>query len=224
MSNFLHRVGIMKRSPSPVFPMASITQVGASSSTAETITAPAGIVFGDILVLLQYSDGFFTLPTAVVPTGFVNVVNSTDTGRRTIASVKIADGTEAGATLTGMNATGFGTTNAKAMEVFRGDAAAVQLETKGALGAVIDGNPVAQVQTIASETAPLIVIGGYGAGAAISPRTWTPGPVQGEVNPNTTLYLAYQIFNSSPANTTIDMDDEGSGNGLQSFTLIPYKV
>ena len=38
----------------------------------------------------------------------------------------------------------------------------------------------------------------------------------GEVANGTTPYLAYKVYNSSPANVSVDMDDEGDGNTLQS--------
>jgi hypothetical protein len=221
-------IGFGDRRRSLVTPMTTITQEGSSTSTnSATITAPATIQAGDILILAQYSSSLTSVPTAVFPSGFTTVVNTGGVEARAIISYKIADGSEASAVFTGMDATGTDQFDAKAMYVFRGDAAAVSVTISDVNGEVqTSGNPAAQVKNIASEVAPLVVIGSFGTEptGTVDPRTWTPGPKDGEINPTNQFYLAYEIFTSGWADTTIDMADEGFGNALQSFYFIPYKA
>lgn len=123
---------------------------------------------------------------------------------------KLALGTETGA-LTGMS----GTANAKAMYVFRGNVPAALITVADVAGQITNANPTAQVVDASGGVAPLIVIGAYGSANAVDPRTFSTTK-DGEINPSAFLYLAYKIYNSSPADSSIDMDDEGDVNILQS--------
>jgi len=67
----------------------------------------------------------------------------------------------------------------------------------------------------------LIVLGCYVAAInAVNPRTFNPakdGEIQATaVDGPEDLWLAYKIYNSSPADVSIDMDDEGLFNALVS--------
>jgi hypothetical protein len=196
----------------------SLTVPASATSTATTITAPADIQAGDVLLLLdKASDIDGGSPTAVVPTGFTNISTLNDTSVQTqICSYKIADGSEASSTITGMVG---GNNVRKAMIVIRPDAPATAVNV-GSLGAEIsNANPAAKSVTASAGSPALIVIGAYGnAFAAISPRTFST-TADAEITPATNLYLAYKIYNSSPADTSIDMDDEGTSNALQGFYL-----
>lgn len=181
-----------------------------------TVTAPAGILRGDLIVLLDRVSQT-GLPTAVVPSGFTQIRSDNDgSSVRMIPSYKIALGTEGGTSITGMAAGSF--EDGKALAVFRGNVPISGVSIASSAGQITNGNPTSQNVTAASGVSPLIVIGGYASNAAVNPRTFTPAK-DGEINPDTLLYLAYKIYNADPADTAIDMDDEGSGNGLQSFYL-----
>lgn len=190
----------------------SVAFQASAISTAATITAPATINAGDILVLADNAIGTVT-PSTVVPTGFTSVVNTNDGIMRQIVSYKIADGTEDGGTITGMNGNQF---NAKALLQFRPDTAASSLALSTPNAQVTDANPTAQNVAASGGAVPLIVFAAYCSGGAVSPRTFSPAK-DGEVTPDTFLYLAYKIYNSAPANVSVDMDDEGNSNMLQSF-------
>lgn len=200
--------------------LTSITQVLSATSTSSTINFPGGIQSGDLIVLIDRGFQASTTPPAdVTPTGFTRVGSSL-TLASGLASVrqnawyKKADGTESGA-LTGLNAD---FANDKVMIVFRGNTPASTLTLGGSGAEITDGNPAAQNCPASGGLAPLVVLGAYGSSGAVNPRTFSTTK-DGEVNSSTSLYLAWKIYNSSPANSSIDMDDEGNLNTLQSFYI-----
>jgi len=198
--------------------LTTLSQVASATSIGNTITGPAGIQAGDLLVLWDVAaNAGATTPTTVVPTGFTSIANLvTDVEVRSILSTKIADGSEASASLTGMNGN---SENNKALYVFRGNvpiltATPTDVATEGQ-----NGNPAAQTVNASGATVPLVVLAGYyTAGAAVDPRTFTPAK-DGEVNPEAWMYLAYKLYNAAPADVTVDMDDEGTRNVLVSCYL-----
>jgi hypothetical protein len=197
--------------------LTSITQVGSSTSTAATITLPADIQAGDLIVLFDGGASEFTAPTAVTPTGFTNRANNTSSalggfiGIRGMISTKLAVGSEGSSSITGMNGD---LDNTKAVYVFRGNVPAASLVSSTFNGQGTTGNPTSQNVAASGGTAPLVVLGGYFSEGSVDPRTMSPAK-DGEVSPATVLYLAYKIYNSSPSDVSVDMDDEG-GNVLQS--------
>jgi hypothetical protein len=118
-----------------------------------------------------------------------------------------------------------GLTNRKVLLVFRPNVPATAYTPQDAAGEVNDGNPSAQTVNASGGLAPLVVFGAYserGSGGGVNPRTFTVGgsaAKDGEVNSTSFCYLAWKIYNSSPADVVVDMDDEGAGNGLQSFYI-----
>lgn len=200
----------------------TITQVASATSTANTIVAPANIIAGDILVLLDRAISTITSPTAVVPTGFTSISNLTGSvpsafgSQRQIASFKLAVGTEGGGTITGMDGN---VSDSKVLVVFRPSIPAILLTLLGVGGQSIATDPTAQVVPSSAGAPPLIVLGFYGVSAGtIDPCIMTPDK-DGEVAQGTVNYIAWKIFNTSPLNVSVDMDDEDTdagGNILQS--------
>ena len=111
-----------------------------------------------------------------------------------------------------MNGTG---SDDKVLLVFRGNKAASSLNVASVNSEATAGNPTSQTVTSSGGTPPLVVLGGYGADTTLTPRTFSPAK-DGEVNSSIYAYLAWKIYNSSPANVSIDMDDNGGANILQS--------
>jgi hypothetical protein len=197
--------------------LSTITAALSATSTASTITFPGGIIAGDLIVLLDVASTAGSPPSAVTPSGFTQIGSSiTGTSTRQTLWLKLAAGTETG-NLTGMN----GTTNRKAMYVFRGNVAATAVNSGSVGGQMTAGNPTAQNVTASSGTPPLVVIGAYsvfGSSATVNPRTMSPAK-DGEIEAGgagADAWLAYKIYNSSPSDVSVDMDDEFSDNGLQS--------
>jgi hypothetical protein len=187
-----------------------------ATSNAATITGPASIVAGDIIVLLDRAGNTGSVPGLVTPTGFTSINNVTDGSfYRQNLSYKVATGTEAGASITGMSYGGAGYTW-KAMAVFRASGEVESVSVVDAAGESSGGNPTAQSVSAGSGITPLVVIGAYSTHyATVDPRTFSTTK-DGEISPDVSLYLAYKIYNSSPADSSIDMDDEGTNNALQS--------
>jgi hypothetical protein len=212
--------------------LTSITQVLSATSTATTITAPSGIQAGDLIVMADGSAGSFGTPADVVPTGFTGIETNTTGGSRLRCSYKLADGSEGGASITGMEAGGFGST-AKVIYVFRGNVAAstLTLSTPGNQGTT--GNPSAQTISASGGVAPLVALGFYycaenNFNGLVNPRTFTvggsdakDGELESNANPgggafSSDTWIAYKIYSSAPQDVSVDMDDEGDANNLMS--------
>lgn len=190
----------------------------ATAENSETIEVPAGIQAGDLIVLLDYAEEVGA-PLDTHPSGFTRLLEYGESASVSnhesvmILSYKLAVGNESGQTLTGMDGDGI----AKALVVFRSDppiesvAAAVDVD-----GDNTNGNPDPINIPAGSQTPPLIAFGCYGSAGNISPRTMSPTK-DGEVGLNeedASAWLAWKIYESSPADVQIDMDDEGNLNTL----------
>ena len=199
----------------------SMTFQTSAISNAATLALPGTIQVGDVLVLADLAEGSAT-PTQVIPTGWTSLSTITSGVRRQSMAAKIAQAGDAGSTITGINGN---SSNQKALAVFRPNIAATALNVRSVFGGQgTNADPTAQTVASGSGVAPLIVLGAYGSNGAISPRSLTISGTEakdGEVansQGNLQLYLAYKIFNSSPANAVIDMGDHGT-NFLQSGSL-----
>ncbi len=205
--------------------LTEVTMVASATNGDSTLTAPANIIAGDLLIVLDWAlNTTATLPTTAIPSGFTSASNSSiaanagANGTRLIASYKLADGSEASSNFTCMSATA---TVRNVMAVFRGNIPALSLTLASVAAQATDGNPTAQVVSSSGGVAPLVVFGCYagpaGAGS-LDPRTMSPAK-DSELNFDNVMYLAWKIYNSAPADVTVDMDDEGGGNNLMSFYI-----
>jgi hypothetical protein len=184
-------------------------------SSAGTITAPSDIVAGDLLVLYDNAANTSGFPTSVIPSGWaspaiINQTGGSGSNRRVIVSMKIADGTEAGATITGMDGT---LLDAKVLIVFSTNGAT----TSSAFDAAVEitqGDPAQQTINASSGSPPLVCIGFSriegGGGATMTPTQ------DGTAGTGTHIGY-YKIYNSSPADVTFDAADGGNNNMLMSF-------
>lgn len=194
----------------------SISVFDSATASDTNITAPAGIIRGDLFILLDRAvDGSF--PTTVIPSGFSSWANQTFNAGggnlyRVILSYKIAIGNEGSSSLTGMSPEG-----TKALYVFRGNAPITRAFPSLANSEATSGNPSPQTVTTTSGGTPSIVIGSYvcSFAGAVNPRTMTPAK-DGEISANPAVFLAYKIYNSNQEDVSVDMDDESDANILQS--------
>lgn len=203
----------------------SIAYVTHTTSTGGTITAPAsGIEPGDLLVLIQYSQ---SIPSAgpgtdVTPDGFtdmppspsINGGGGTNRSGRMSGKYKIADGSEDGATITGMN----DSLDDKILIQYRADAPLASLSVATAVIDATTGNPAQQTLLAGSGTPPVLGITAFGATGTVSPRTTSITPDH-EMTSSSHLYAHDFVQNSSPSNYTWDMDDEGTANVLYGVYL-----
>lgn len=194
----------------------TLSYFASASSAAATINYPASIQAGDLIVLFdsatEYSSGYTTL---VIPSGYTAITtfdyNYTITYLRTAVSYKIANGSETGS-VTGMNAT----SNAKAMLVFRGSSAISSI-TSVPIGTNITSLDPASINVTASGGTPPLIVFGYFRGE--SSPTVTFSPTQDGSVASVYTQARYKIYNASPADTTVDINDTGNINFDCGFYL-----
>lgn len=186
-----------------------------ATSTTQTITAPSSVRNGDLLVLYDSAQNLLntTIPTSVTPTGFTSILDNTvGTNRRIICSYKVATNSDASATITGMNGDN---NNSKILLVF---------STKGRASVSVfdigyeatNNDPIAQTITSGSGRAPLVAI----CFIRNSDGNYSMTPTQdGVVTVGTAEFGLYKIYNSTPADVTVDTTDGGNNNFLISFYI-----
>lgn len=194
---------------------ASIAFFASATSTASTITLPASIDAGDLILLLQESNSSTVTVTPVTPTGFTNLVNINIafgfTGEiRVMVDYKLADGTETGS-ITGMNSS----TNNKILAIFRRSPAASALSFSTPTTQTTSGDPTSQNIAASGGTVPLIGIGGFYSSGGLIGKSFSPA-ADASIAVGTGLNFDYKIYNSSPVNITIDEADGGT-NALVGF-------
>lgn len=183
-----------------------------SSVGSATVTAPATIEKGDLLLLADYGRDSGAGST-VIPTGFSAatsfVSGNTGFGRFTY---KIADGTEDGATITGQD---MDTADNKVLMQFRAtNGPIVALKVGTSVGTCTSANPAQQTNLAAAGHGVDLGFVYFGSSGVIDPRTTSITPT-GELNAGgTTFHVQYYIQTSAPASYTWDMDDEGTANCL----------
>ena len=197
-----------------------------SSGSSTTVPYPSGLSSGDLLLMYDFKVNMSsTIPTAVTPSGFTNIMNASSAspfGHRIMIHKRKADGTETGS-VSGMTING---ANAKFILAFRASTVPTtwdHFDIDATTG--IAGDPTAQTVTSGSGTPPLIVFGFYGIlTGTLSPRTFTPSK-DAEISETfdgrtaDSHYAAWKIYNDSPADVSIDMEDEGPGNFLNSLYM-----
>jgi hypothetical protein len=211
--------------PSGVSALTSVSLFASANSAAATLTFPAGIIAGDVLVLHDLAVNTSGAPANVTPTGFTPALGGVLGTTRSNVFVRLANGTESG-NLTGMDGTSL---DRKLLAVLRGNRSIVTTSPPLDGEAIITaGNPAGFVPTSSLGTYPTLVIACYAVSAAgpIDPRTFTVGgqPAKdGEVSDaGGTMWIAWKLFpiGATPADCTVDMEDETTGNNsLGSFFL-----
>lgn len=191
----------------------SISFFNSSVSSLSTISMPASIQAGDLAILCDYALNASGAPADVVPSLFTQFGTSLvmATNYKRILSYKVLDGTET--TITGMNGT---SANRKTLIVFR-KASGTWSAPQDVAEQTTSGDPSAQVVNVSGESNPVVVIGSYAGTGTVSTRTMTPTKDSEVTAANNVNYLAWCVYNSSPADTTVDMGDSGTGNILSSF-------
>jgi hypothetical protein len=208
-------------------PPASIVAVPvASVSFSDSITSgttdgqigfPALAEPGDLAVAFFYASVITGSLPDVIPAGWTGLagvsrtVSATTRRSRHCCKILTAEDISAGS-ITGIT----GSTEAKVMLTFRPDTAIndVTVSTWNAESTAAD--PASQTVTASGQSAPLIVFGvacAVQTGAAFS----TASPAfDATVIANSRNRVGYKVYNASPANHTIDMNDLGSDNSLAS--------
>lgn len=185
-----------------------------ATSTASTVTWPT-VAAGDIAYLFDAAANNSGSPTLVTPSGFTSIVSEAwATYWASGISQRICDGSETGS-ITGMAGTN---SNNKVLLVFRGTRAVASVENSTPTKQGTTGNPSSQNISASGQATPLIVLGmAYSGSGAVAFATASPAFDATVVNSASRLMVGYKIYNSSPANHAIDMNDLGSANYLAGF-------
>lgn len=192
----------------------SITQVASATSTTGTLTAPANIQAGDLLVIVQRSSSdTSTPPSAVTPSGFLtanNVSNSTGGGKsfasRQIVNYKLATGAEASTNFSVMTGSDVDASidQRSIMVVFRPNVPASAIVLADVEGAMSNGGVGPFTIASGSGIVPLVAIYSFGGfDVSISAPLSTPaedGDVFNAAGNNNDISLSWKIYNTSPAN------------------------
>lgn len=200
----------------------AFTFVASATSTGTTITIPATAQPGDLAVLFNAIGA--SSVTAAVPTGFTSIIDTSLLGglggdNRSIASYKRLVTGEPNSVITGMTGgdAGFRT---MIMLVFRPIGRIAVVTIPAWTGQATDGNPTLQTVVALGLPVPLIVFGlawaftaGTVAFSTASPAFDATVTLDGG---SAYLIVGYKIYNSAPADHSIDKNDDGSGNTLQS--------
>jgi hypothetical protein len=179
-----------------------------ATSTEHQIIVPASIQAGDLFVIFKSGFGLGA-PATVTPAGFTNIFNVPSSTGRFTAWYKIADGTEAGATLTLDNSL----SDRIVLAVFRGNRSIASVRVYDVEAVLTGSDPAPQTITAGAGTPPLIV-----CGADLD--SFSPAP-DGSIVAGASFTVSYKIFNvgDTLVNVTIDRGDAGDANDLGGFYI-----
>ena len=214
--------GLMPKGAAPTLSWTFVGSCQATGTTLDFSALSAGsIQANDVALYIDYA-GAENPPTAVTPSGFTNIVNTSgaiEPGARAMASWKKLLGSEG--SVTGMSAsTGGGSAdNNKIGLVFRPsiDFTTMTFSTPQNRG-IIDSNPAAITVDPSAETIPVVLIGiGATYQGTVTFSTASPA-FDAQINlSDNDMRVGYKIYNSSPLSHSIDINDLGSANWLAGF-------
>lgn len=191
-----------------------------ATSTSSTIVIPAGAQIGDLAVLIDQADTNFGPPSQVIPTDWTLIDGNFFNDVRTVSSYKFLEAGDPGATITGMNGNN---SDCKVMLVFKGVHGTALTINDHAIQA--NNNSGISPQTINASDATerrVIVIGASGIESTFGGTEFvTESPAFDDiVDANSEqLIVGYSIYNGEADDHTIDMDNSGAGNYLESFYI-----
>lgn len=195
-----------------------ITFVGSGNSTAQTVTWPGGLTSECFAVLHDHAINSIGSPTEVIPTDFTLVPGvsvAASTSRYTCTYKYPLTGLESGS-LTGQNGN---SSNEKVLLVFKIAGGDNVVNFGGILTSMTDANPTAQTTNTGGTNLPSIFLGQTSSPTNTTSFVTASPVFDGTVSiSNTRMIAGYKIYNSAPADHTIDMNDLGNRNTLSSFT------
>lgn len=173
---------------------------------------------GDLFVVFASGDGGFNTPSILTPSGWETAISASNSFTDTAWGIhwKILD---SGDNQT-YNFVSSGASRYCLIYKFFTSPTSVVADLIAAEDN--SGNPGSQTKTISAITVPLIVFGAFSADTSSSFTTsfsTTEDDSTTAVDGSFRCYFEHKVYNSSPANTTIDMGDEGSINFLASFII-----
>jgi hypothetical protein len=187
-------------------------------SNAPTITTPASVLTNDFGILVDIAyNGTAATPSSVTPTNWTNrhdTSGAVGTARnRLMVSSKVLTTAEASGSITGMN----DDNEDKVMLVFRPSRAIVSATFSTFNSQITSSDPSLQTVSALGQPSPLIVVGlCYALSSTAAFSTASPAFDATVATGTADLLVGYKVYNSSPADHSIDMSDLG-GNVLASF-------
>jgi hypothetical protein len=211
--------------------LSDIQFFNSATSALSTVVMPASVIRGDVAVLFDIGAGFGETPVDVVPSNFTGLSTATSAGfagpsgiccGRTRISYKILDGTEGGATITGMNPTTLpsGGGARKVILVFRtSNMPVLSVSNEDWTSVLSAGNNAAQSPSPAAG-ALSVVFGMAGIFLGTTAFSTASPAFDGTVTTaDSDLSAGYTIYDGTPSGHTIDMNDLGGNNYLSSGVL-----
>jgi hypothetical protein len=201
--------------------VASSTANNTVGGTSDALVAPADIVAGDLLIFMDRSNSDNS-PNA--PSGFTNINQLGASFQWTAVSYKLAVGTEASTQILGLFEY---YAHPQIMLVFRGNVPIKTITVADVESERTNNNPSSKTVNASGGAPPLIVFGCYGSTQIVNPRTMSPAkdgevenqPEGGSTTAFANIAIAWKIYNTSPADVSVDMDDESNENTLQTFYI-----
>lgn len=177
------------------------------------LVIPATVLAGDLLVGWEISAS----GAVVLPTGFTEIVSGIIASAPAIAYYRIAQAGDEGDTIVGLAGT-----MRKTLAVFRRNPIITSVTVHDVDFLGTSANPPAQTITAGGGTPPLIVLGFYGL---VQSTTTVAGllfsPTQDAFLGSVSNRMAYRIYGSAPANTTIDQNDGGINFMASCYIQVP---
>lgn len=198
----------------------TLSNPASTGAVAATLVAPSDIRKGDILVTYNHSyNSSSTIPTAVTPTGFTQIHNTSlvagnGYGHRAISAYKIADGTEGGATITFMS----GAIPVCYLYVFRTNSNSPSVSVTLGGATMTDSDPADYTLSLSSMKTPVLAFGvcRNDTGTQIS---FSPTPDIQAPDTTNSYRFACKIFNSNPVDFTVSSGDGGFANFQAAFSI-----
>lgn len=192
-----------------------------STSTGSTVAVPTNAVAGDWAILfdLGWSLGGGSI-SEVTPSGWTNLASGFVSDAVEGVSIRLMTSHVTltagmiGTSITGMNPG----RKCKIMLVFRPSTSIITKVASSWGNEVTTGNPSAQTVTASGVTTPLVVVAAAGsASGSTAFSTETPSMTNVFISSSSavSLRVGYTLYNSSPSNQSIDMNDVNT-NALQS--------
>lgn len=199
----------------------------ASTGTGTSITIPAVARVGDVCLVFNKAEGpASTTPADVTPSGFTKLATDAVTSgsqpnvRGSVFCKILVDG-DPGSSVTGLDGA---TEEEWIVIVLYGNKRPAGFATNSINEDGRTGNPGVQTISASGETnLPAVAFALYAANNAVNPRT-SSVTMNEEQGNSTDLYAKFLIYNDgdTPANTTVDMDDEGSNVLLSGYIDFSY--
>lgn len=208
----------------PYTPVSSLSYIGGTISSTTSLTVPATVQAGDLLIFVSTArNTSTTAPTAPTMTGWSNTINvsaTSTTGYRQVVYYKIATAGDASSTITCMSGTA---STRSIIMIYRGDKAISVIEPNWGTGGQATTNaPTNQTLTMTGVTGPYVAIANYYSSGTITTRGSTT-TATGEISSGTGFYIKRFDSTSSSVSfntSTISMADYG--DNVLSTTL--FKV